>query len=177
MAPNQPPWPREWLMTDERMGKRLWEAVERLPVGAGIIFRHYRLDDAERLELGLNLSERAEERKLVLGVAGSRRLAERIGAALVHNPDEPGDLAWSMAVHDESEALAAKGAALAFVAPVFPTRSHPGRPALGIERAAELVALIDCPAIALGGMDQSRFRALQKRGFHGYAGIDCWLRT
>jgi thiamine-phosphate pyrophosphorylase len=177
MAANQPPWPREWLMTDERMGDRLWEAVERLPASAGIIFRHYRLDCAERLELGLKLSELARKRKLVLGAAGSRRLAEGIGAALVHNPDVPGELPWSKAVHDESGALAAKGAALAFIAPVFATRSHPGRTALGIERAAALAALAGCPAIALGGMNETRFRALQERGFHGFAGIDCWLRT
>lgn len=177
MAANQPPWPREWLMTDERMGDRLWEAVDRLPVGAGIIVRHYHLDDADRVELGLRLAERASARHLMLGVAGSRKLAERIGATLVHNPDGPGELVWSMAVHDESEALAAKGAALVFVAPVFPTRSHPGRPALGIKRAGELAVLAGCPAIALGGMDQARFRALRERGFHGFAGIDCWLRT
>jgi thiamine-phosphate pyrophosphorylase len=162
-------------MTDERMGDRLWEAVERLPASAGIIFRHYTLDDAKRVDLGLRLAERANVRQLVLGAAGSRQLAERLGAALVHNPDGPGKLAWSAAVHDEAEALAARGAALVFVAPVFETRSHPGRAALGIERAAELVALAGCPAIALGGMDQARFRDLRERGFHGFAGIDCWL--
>ena len=176
MVPNQPPWPREWLMTDERIGDRLWEAVERLPAGAGIIFRHYDLKDAKRLELGLRLAERANAKQLVLGAAGSRQLAERIGAALVHNPDGPGSLPWSVAVHDEAEALAARGAALVFVAPVFETRSHPGRVALGIDRAAELAALSGSPAIALGGMDKARFRELRERGFYGYAGIDCWLR-
>lgn len=177
MTANQPPWPREWLMTDERMGDRLWEAVERLPPGAGIILRHYRLDNAERLALGLRLAKRASERSLVVGAAGSRQLAAEIGAALVHNPDRPGALPWSMAVHDKVQAEAAKGAGLVFVAPVFATRSHPDSPALGISRAADLAALASCPAIALGGMDKSRFRALKERGFYGYAGIDCWLRT
>ena len=179
MAANQPPWPRQWLMTDERLGERLWDAVGRLPAGAGIIFRHYSLGKADRFELGLELARRASARNLVLGVAGNRHLADRLGAALVHNPDEPGTLPSSLAVHDEAEARAARksGSALAFIAPVHATRSHPGRSALGIDRAVDLAALAGCPAIALGGMNQSRFRAIEQRGFHGYAGIDCWLKT
>jgi thiamine-phosphate pyrophosphorylase len=166
-------------MTDERLGDRLWEAVDRLPRGAGIIFRHYHLGNADRLALGAELARRASERHLLLGVAGSRQLAERLGAFVAHNPDEPGVLPCSMAVHDEVEARAANeaGAALAFIAPVHATRSHPGRPPLGPKRALELAALVGCPAIALGGMDESRFLALRDHGFHGFAGIDCWLRT
>ena len=37
MAANQSLWPREWLMTDERIGERLWEAVDGLPPGAGVV--------------------------------------------------------------------------------------------------------------------------------------------
>lgn len=180
MAANQPPWPRQWLMTDERLGDRLWGAVERLPAGSGIIFRHYSLGNSDRFELGLELARRAGERKLALGVAGSRKLADRLGAALVHNAESPGGLPSSMAVHNEAEARAARraGATLAFIAPVFATRSHPDRPALGIDRAAELAALAGCPAIALGGMDELRFAELESAHpgvFHGFAGIDCWL--
>jgi len=61
------------------------------------------------------------------------------------------------------------------VSPVFATRSHPGRPALGAEEAARLAGIAGCPAIALGGMDRARFRAVAA-AFHGYAGIDCWLK-
>ncbi|WP_294122270.1 thiamine phosphate synthase [Sphingomonas sp.] len=179
MATNQPSWPRRWLMTDERLGERLWEAVDRLPAGGGIVFRHYSLSESERLEIGRELGRRAVDRGLVLGVAGSRSLASDLDAALVHNPSEPGSLPASTAVHDEAQAAAARkmGAALAFIGPIFPTRSHPGRPALGQERARELALLVGCPAIALGGMDENRFAALHQRGFHGFAGIDCWLRT
>ena len=168
-------------MADDRrrLGDRLWEAADRLPAGGGIVFRHYRLADSDRLALGLKVARPASERNLALGVAGSRRLAEQLGASLVHNPDGPGDLPCSMAVHDEAEARAANqaGAVLAFVAPVFATKSHPGRRPLGPERAVELAALAGCQAIALGGMDVTRFDALGERGFHGFAGIDCWLRT
>jgi thiamine-phosphate pyrophosphorylase len=62
-----------------------------------------------------------------------------------------------------------------FVSPVFPTRSHPGRAALGVDRALALAELAGCPAIALGGMSAERFAAL-RGGFYGFAGIDCWLK-
>ena len=45
------PLPRLWLMTDERQGEGLWAALERLPRGAGIVFRHYGLPAAERRRL------------------------------------------------------------------------------------------------------------------------------
>ncbi|HXG82261.1 MAG TPA: thiamine phosphate synthase, partial [Sphingomicrobium sp.] len=153
MAANQPQWPREWLMTDERIGDRLWEAIGALPPGAGVVFRHYGLGEKERLALGQRISEATNRRGLQLAVAGSRRLAEQLSAALVHNPQGPGSLPASMAVHDERQAYAARnaGAVLVFVAPIFPTQSHPGAPALGPDEAADLARLASCPAIALGG--------------------------
>ena len=179
MAANHPFWPRRWLMTDERLGERLWDAVDKLPTGGGIIFRHYSLPPPARLELGLRLADQAKARQLVLGVAGSVDLADRLGAALIHNRDAPGTFPHSLAIHDDEDAEAARtgGAALAFIAPVFATRSHPHRAALGIVRAVELASLAGCHAIALGGMNEERFAVLSDSGFHGYAGIDCWLRT
>ena len=179
MAPNQPPWPRRWLMTDERLGESLWQAIEALPQGGGIVFRHYSLADAQRAALGREIAGVARARSLVLTIARSRNFADELGAALVHNPEGPGPLPCSMAVHDEAQAAAAwtAGAALVFVGPVHPTRSHPGAPALGLVKAAELAALAGCPAIAQGGMDERRYEELESvfpGAFHGYAGIDCW---
>lgn len=168
-------------MTDERIGERLWEAIDALPDGGGIVFRHYGLPPEERLALGQEIAWAAKRRDLLLAVAGCVRLADRLGAELVHNPDGPSLLPISMAVHDRREAIAARlaGASLAFVAPVHPTSSHPGAATLGAETALELAQLAGCPAIALGGMDAAGFDELQQvtsGGFHGYAGIDCWLR-
>ena len=70
MTANQPQWPREWLMTDERIGDRLWEAIAALPSGAGVVFRHYSLADRERRELGLALAAAALRRK---GTAPEKR--------------------------------------------------------------------------------------------------------
>ena len=181
MAPNQPSWPRRWLMTDERVGDRLWMAIDRLPAAeGGIVFRHYSLDAADRFRLGLRVATAARERQLSLAVAGSARLAEELGADLLHNPDHEIELPISLAVHGEKEAASAvgRGAALAFIAPVYSTRSHPNAQSLGADQAAALAQLAGCPAIALGGMDEERFAALTNAfpdRFYGYAGIDCWL--
>ena len=45
------PLPRLWLMTDERQGDGLFDAIARLPDGAGIVFRHYSLPESERRAL------------------------------------------------------------------------------------------------------------------------------
>ena len=74
-----------------------------------------------------------------------------------------------MAARDE-------GAALGIVSPVFATRSHPGQEPLGIEAAIALARAFDGPAIALGGMNAERFAPL-KGAFHGWAGIDAWLKS
>lgn len=181
MTANQPSWPRQWLMTDERIGDRLWEAIDRLPpANGGIVFRHYSLGSDERLALGSGIAQAASDRKLIFAVAGSAQIAAQLGAALLHNPDESTSLPISLPVHDEAEAARARklGAALAFVSPVYRTRSHASAPSLGAPRAAMVARELNCPAIALGGMDAARFDALEQAYpglFHGYAGIDCWL--
>ena len=181
MEANQPSWPRQWLMTDERIGNRLWEAIDRLPRGGGgIIFRHYSLESNQRALLGAKIAAVAEARGLVLAIAGSASLAEHLGAAIAHNPDESTRLPLSFPVHSEADAERTRriGAALAFISPVFGTRSHPGSPALGHERTASLARQLGCPAIVLGGMDSAKFDMLEQAYpnlFHGFAGIDCWL--
>jgi thiamine-phosphate pyrophosphorylase len=118
----------------------------------------------------------ANERKLTLAVSRDPRLAERLGAQLVHNASAPTELPVSRSVHDEREALAARDAetALVFVSPVFPTRSHPEATALGAVRATKLAEMAASPAIALGGMTFGRFWELGP-AFHGWAAIDAWL--
>jgi thiamine-phosphate pyrophosphorylase len=63
-----------------------------------------------------------------------------------------------------------------FVSPVFPTRSHPGAPALGRIRFGLLIRDSGIPVIALGGMDERRARSLARLRVHGWAAIDAWGR-
>jgi thiamine-phosphate pyrophosphorylase len=178
MEARQQTWPRIWLMTDERMGERLWDAVRRLPASAGIVLRHYSLTATERANLAQRLAAFTRDRGLTFGIAGDTQLARAVGADFVHNPrDACGELLFSRSVHNlaQTEAARADGAALVFVSPVYSTRSHPGSKPLGEVEAVRLAETAGVPAIALGGMNAQNFAAFSHQAFHGWAGIDAWL--
>lgn len=168
-------WPTAWLLTDERLGPDLDSAMARAArAGAGILVRHHGSSPVQRR----HIAAQAMSLGAPLAVARDVALARSLSALFVHNPEGPyGDMPFSLSVHDETEAqrAAERGAALIFVSPVHATRSHPGAPALGEERALALARLSGCPAIALGGMDRERGLSLMQRGMAGWAGIDCWL--
>lgn len=166
--------PRLWLMTDERMGESLWHTLEKLPRGAGIVFRHYATPMKQRRRLFARIAAIAMRRGLVLLRAGPERLGR--SEAGTHGAMRPQRGLHSRAAHSRAEALAAgrAGADLLFVSPIFATRSHPGAPALGPQRAAMMIRGLGVPAIALGGMDARRFKRLRGLGFHGWAAIDAW---
>lgn len=171
--PRRHPVPTLWLMTDERLGDALWEAVARLPRGSGVVFRHYATPLAERRALFARLATLARRRGLVLLRAGNARLAWREDG--VHNGLAPHGLSTRSA-HCRTDAVAAcrAGADAVLVSPVFPTRSHPNARALGPARAAAIGRGLPIAAIALGGMNGVRFRRLRGLGFHGWAAIDAW---
>ncbi len=179
MTARQIEWPREWLMTDERMGDRLWEAINRLEhARGGVVFRHYDLSPARREVLARSVADLCRERMLTLAIARDVELARSLGARLVHNPVGPiVDLPFSRAVHSMAQAEAARdeGAVLVFVSPVRQTRSHPGMEALGKAMAANIARAAGVPAIALGGMDRDAWMGMSDI-FHGWAAIDAWMK-
>jgi thiamine-phosphate pyrophosphorylase len=178
MEARQRPWPRICLMTDERIGERLWESIDRLPNGAGIVFRHYSLPSADRARLAVRVAATAKEHGATLAIAADVMLAKRVGAEQVHNPTSPaGELPFSRSVHslEEAETAASEGATLAFISPIYATRSHPGQKPIGPELAERIARVVGVPAIALGGMDEEKFADL--KGFYGWAAIDAWLRV
>jgi thiamine-phosphate pyrophosphorylase len=160
------PLPRLWLMTDERLGERLWDTLGRLPPGAGIVFRHYSLGDEERQALFDEVRRRSPAAVLVC--AGGYLP----GADGVHNARGPGLRTASAHNLRELRRAERRGADLVFLSPVFVTRSHPKALPLGHRRFARLARQTRLPVIALGGMDAERFRAL--RHAYGWAGIDAF---
>jgi len=175
MPRRHPRIPPTWLMTDERMGDGLWTALERLPRGSGVVFRHYGVSAAERWKLFAKVAQIARRRGLVLiragepagrGEAGVHGLARAIRPGLRTAP-----------AHSRREAIAAirGGADALFVSPVFPTRSHPGAQALGRVRLGLLIRGLGVPVIALGGMDARRANGLRALGVQSWAAIDAWL--
>lgn len=175
MTARQAP-PRIWLVTDERQGDGLLGAVDRLPTGSGIIFRHTSLPPAERRRLYERVRARARRRRHLLLLAGPPTLARRWKAEGWHGHG-PGYGLNSSPVHNLREMRAAEraGAALLFVSPVFATRSHPGDPTLGPIRFGLLARQAHRPVIALGGVDAAQFQRLSRLGAYGWAGVDAWL--
>jgi len=174
MRPRQP-LPRLWLMTDERLGPALFPAIERLPEGSGVVFRHYSLGETERRRMFDAVRAVAEERTLILLLSGRPEQARDWGADGSHGRG-PGSGLRSAPVHDHRELRAAEraGADLLFVSPVFATRSHPGSRPLGLARFAWLARRTALPVIALGGMNATRGRTLASFGAYGWGGIDAW---
>lgn len=163
------PLSRLWLMTDERQGEKLWRALERLPRGAGIVFRHYSLPPGERRRTFERVMAVARRKGLLLLLAGGARGWKADG---LHGSRR----STSASAHDLREIRAAEraGARLLFVSPVFATRSHPGIKPLGRVRFGLLVRQARLPVIALGGMTRRRALSLRPMGLHGWAAIDAW---
>jgi thiamine-phosphate pyrophosphorylase len=165
---HRQPLPRLWLMTDERQGDGLWRALERLPRRSGIVFRHYSLAPAERLNLWESVRRLAREGDHVLLAAGT----PLPGADGCHNRRGRG--IRSASAHNLREVRAAEraGADMVVLSPVFATRSHPEAATLGPDRFALIAHQAKVPVIALGGVDAQK--ALGLRGAYGWAAIDAW---
>lgn len=165
--------PRLWMMTDERQGDRLPDAVRGLPRGSGIVFRHRGLPAADRRRLFEAVRRIARRRGLVLMLAGDPAQAAAWRADGVHGP-LPGrparPLLRSVAAHGPRDLERARrgGADLVFLSPVAATRSHPGARVLGRVRFGLIARRARLPVIALGGLDGP----LAMRGVHGWAAID-----
>jgi thiamine-phosphate pyrophosphorylase len=155
-------------MTDERQGEALWTALQRLPRGSGVVFRHYGLARSERRRLFGRVRRVASARGLMLLVAGP----PLAGADGTHG--RPGRGLRSASVHNLRELRAAEraGVDLVFLSPVHPTRSHPKARTLGARRFTLLAHQSKVPVIALGGMTATKARTLG--GAHGWAAIDAW---
>lgn len=170
--PRRHPIPRLWLMTDLRMGEGLWDALERLPRGAGVVFRHYELRGGERHALFEKVRRVGRRRGLLVVAAGDMPMRGEQGA---HNSRRRTGIA-TRAVHSRRELIVAKrdGVDAVFASPVFATRSHPGGRALGAVRLGLMIRDARVPVIALGRMDARQMRRLRGLGVYGWAGIDAW---
>jgi thiamine-phosphate pyrophosphorylase len=176
MTPRQPVLPHLWLMTDERLGDGLFAAIDRLPRGSGVIFRHYSLPLAERRILFEAVRRRTRRRGLVLLLAGDERMARHWRADGAHHRQPHAPRFGTAPVHDRREMRAAErsGAAALLLSPVHATRSHPGVSGLGRVRFAALLRATRLPVIALGGMTAQRGRQACLLGAYGWAAIDAW---
>jgi thiamine-phosphate diphosphorylase len=183
----RPPLPRLHAITDERIARRpdLDDIARELAKGGGseLAFhaRGRELTGLEHYELAGRLAVRPPARlfvndrldvALAVPCAGVQlgRGSIPVETARALNP-----LWWiGRSVHDLVEAEAARlaGADYLVVGPVFETASHPGRPALGLEKLKKIVALAgELPVIAIGGMTAERVQDVKSAGAYGVAAI------
>jgi thiamine-phosphate pyrophosphorylase len=172
------PVPRLWLMTDERMGEALWEALARLPRGSGVIFRHYAAPG--RRELFQRVREVTRKRRLVLVLAGPPRQAVAWRADGAHGRSRhvhaSRPLVRTAPAHGQRDMATVRAHAI-LLSPVFATRSHPAAKGIGKVRFGLIARGSEAAVIALGGMDARRFRTMAQLGAYGWAGIDALIRT
>ena len=172
--------PPLWMMTDERQGDRLIPALQQLPRGAGVVFRHYALARSERRRLFRQVRAVARRRGLVLLLAGPPALArawDADGSHGRHGKSKDERALRSAPAHNVPEIKAAEraGCDLVFISPAFETSSHPRVRPLGPLRFALLARHARVPVIALGGLTETRAQRL-KHFIHGWGAIDALTR-
>jgi thiamine-phosphate diphosphorylase len=102
---------------------------------------------------GVNLPE------LDVSVADARRLlGQRLIGRSVHSP----------AAADEA---ARDGADFVIFGPVWPSPTHSGQAARGVEALAEVVRAVSIPVLAIGGVTSDRAGECAQAGAAGYAAI------
>lgn len=160
------------------------EAVaERLPAGAGIVFRAFGAEDA--VDQGRRLRAIADARSLILLAGAHASLAEGIGADGLHLPEasvaaiprlraEHARWLITAAAHNALAVQAAEraGADAVVVSPVFASNSPSAGEPLGIEGLKDLVAVTALPVYALGGVRARTVTQLIGSGIVGMAAVE-----
>lgn len=133
-----------------------------------ILVREKQMDSARLLAFASRLRELTADNGAKLIIHTQADVAKAVGADGVHLAssdlaDIPTVRDWlgnsemtiSTSCHNEIELGFSQrfGADYAFLAPVFPTQSHPGEPHLGIEKFREMAESTSLPVIALGGIN------------------------
>lgn len=176
--------PKFILMTDAARLPRPLATIRALPKGSAVIFRHY--DHPRRETLARQVVSACRERGVPVLIAGDARLARALNADGVHLPEglaraNPGvwrpHLRRGMWVSAAAHSLRALqravdiGADFALLSPVFPTQSHPGGRAIGLQRFAGWGRQASIPVYGLGGITSDNQQQVFNAGAAGWAGI------
>lgn len=180
-GPCDGPLPVVWFVTDPDRTPDPVAIAQRLPRGAGIIFRHFGRAGAEAA--AWELAKTARRRDLVLLIGADEALAAKVGAAGVHLPERRAGAArrvkarhpgWivTAAAHSSSAVRRATGADAVLLSTVFPSRSpSAGRP-LGPARLAGIARTTRMPVYALGGVNGRTAGRLIGTGVAGFAAVE-----
>ena len=174
--------PPLFFFTDPVRTPEPWRTAERLPAGAGVVYRHFGVAQAEAT--ARRLKAIASERGLVLLIGLDADLAEAVGADGVHLPERALDQAaalrarrpdWLLtgAAHSTDGAIevGAEGLDAVVLSPIFPAGGLSSvKPVLGVETLKTVAA--HWSVYALGGINAATVGALAGSGACGIAGVD-----
>ena len=157
--------------------------AERLPAGAGVIYRAFGAADA--LATARRLRDIAEARSLTLLIGRDAELAQACGADGLHLPEidsrrgpalraaHPG---WILtgAAHSEGAvaACAAAGLDAALLSPVFRSASRSAGQSLGLPQFSAIARAAALPVYALGGVNAETAPGLIGSGAAGIAAVE-----
>ena len=167
------------FFTDPVRTPEPWRTANRLPAGAGVVYRHFGAVDAEAV--ARRLKAIVIERGLVLLIGLDADLAEAVEADGVHLPQralehtaalrrQRPDWLLTGAAHSTDDALP-EGLDAVVLSPIFPAGGASAiKPALGAETLKAMAARR--PVYALGGITAATVGALKDSGACGIAGVD-----
>ena len=157
--------------------------AERLPQGAGVVYRPFGSPDAETE--GRRLAAVCRRRGLILLVGFDEALALALGGHGLHLPERavgrmPALQArhphWIVtgAAHDAAAVARAASAGLhaALLSPVFASASPSAGEPLGLERFSEIARAANLPVYALGGVTAANAPSLEGSGAAGVAAVE-----
>ena len=186
------PYPALCLVTDRRQtaGRPLDEVVAlALCGGANVVqLREKDLPSGKLMDTALSLRRLTKGRALlfvndrvdvaVASGADGVQLGEDAMSVAAARKAGPG-LLVSRSVHDVEGAARAQrdGADLLVAGTIFPSGSHPGAPAAGVELLERLRAEISVPYIAIGGVTEENAAAAMNAGASGVAVIGAIARS
>jgi len=175
------------VFTDPVRTPRPWEIVERLPAGAGLVYRHFGDPEAETMARRLRDITQARDVALLIGLDAD--LADRVGADGVHLPERASSAAYALggrrpdwlltgSVHDPVRLKAGRDLHALVLSPIF-TTSGPSadRPALGVEPLTAFTRAQPTPVYALGGIDELNVDQLADSGACGIAGVGAFAHA
>jgi thiamine-phosphate pyrophosphorylase len=179
--------PALFALTDPDRTPDVVAFAKSLPEGAGLVLRHF--GQPRPRMASMDVAAVAAAKKLIYLIGADPDLAAVVGAQGVHWPErmpkeassykrhQPARL-MTMAAHGPEGLAAAKEAKAdaVILGPVFESKSPSAHEPLGVERFADLVASIDLPVYALGGIVSENARELLDTGACGIAGIGVFAR-
>lgn len=179
VSPGAARLPPLLFFTDPARTPEPWLTAERLPAGAGVVFRHF--GAAARREAAERLLRACRGAGVRLLIGADATLAEAIGADGVHLPEREAGQAlllaaarpdWLITAAAHAGAQAQPGAHARILSPVLPAGgASASQTALGPEEFRTEALRLGAPVYALGGLAAHNIDALEGSGACGVAGV------